>query len=96
MPRIANRLDNFTESVIREMTRVANLHGAINLPQGFPDFPPAAAQEALDGNYHKVSWLLQNSKRPPAYFYTIRDFWSKRTKPYAKLKRTPSFIVHFL
>ncbi len=63
MPKIANRLDNFTESVIREMTRVANLHGAINLSQGFPDFPPpaslvAAAQEALEGDYHQyaITW----------------------------------------
>ncbi|MFZ0547258.1 MAG: aminotransferase class I/II-fold pyridoxal phosphate-dependent enzyme [Candidatus Promineifilaceae bacterium] len=63
MPQIANRLDNFTESVIREMTRVANRHGAINLSQGFPDFPPpaalvAAAQEALDGDYHQyaITW----------------------------------------
>lgn len=63
MPQIANRLDNFTESVIREMTRVANLHGAINLSQGFPDFPPpsalvAAAQEALEGDYHQyaITW----------------------------------------
>jgi aminotransferase len=45
------------------MTRVANLHGAINLSQGFPDFPPpatlvAAAQEALDGDYHQyaITW----------------------------------------
>ena len=35
----ANRARSFTESVIREMTRVANQHGAINLAQGFPDFP---------------------------------------------------------
>jgi aspartate/methionine/tyrosine aminotransferase len=63
MPKIANRLDHFTESVIREMTRVANQHGAINLSQGFPDFaPPAelvtAAQNALEGDYHQyaITW----------------------------------------
>src|SRR5688500_12456222 len=63
MPQIANRLDNFTESVIREMTRVANQYGAINLSQGFPDFaPPAelveAAKKALDGEYHQyaITW----------------------------------------
>jgi len=33
------KASSFTESVIREMTRLANLHGAINLGQGFPDFP---------------------------------------------------------
>jgi aspartate/methionine/tyrosine aminotransferase len=63
MPQIANRLDNFTESVIREMTRVANQYGSINLSQGFPDFaPPAelveAAKKALDGEYHQyaITW----------------------------------------
>ena len=35
----ARRTRTFTESVIREMTRVAQQHGAINLAQGFPDFP---------------------------------------------------------
>jgi aminotransferase len=40
MPKISNRLDNFTESVIRRMTRIANQYNAINLSQGFPDFDP--------------------------------------------------------
>jgi aminotransferase len=34
----ANRVSFFTESVIREMTRLANQHGAINLAQGMADF----------------------------------------------------------
>ena len=60
MPQIAERLNGFTESVIREMTRVADAHGAINLAQGFPDFDPpkelvAAAKAALDGDYHQYS-----------------------------------------
>ena len=45
--RTARRTHGFTESVIREMTRVAHEHGAINLAQGFPDFPaPDALKEA--------------------------------------------------
>ena len=63
MPRTAARLENFTESVIREMTRVCNLHQAINLSQGFPDFsPPAklleAAHQALKGDFHQyaITW----------------------------------------
>lgn len=32
--------ERFTESVIREMTRLCDAHGGINLAQGFPDFPP--------------------------------------------------------
>ncbi len=63
MPAIARRLNNFTESVIREMTRVANKYNAINLSQGFPDFDPPlelvkAAKKALDDGFHQyaVTW----------------------------------------
>ena len=35
----ARRTATFTESVIREMTRIATMHQAVNLAQGFPDFP---------------------------------------------------------
>ncbi len=63
MSETAQRLEGFTESVIREMTRVADEHGAINLSQGFPDFSPPpelvqAAHRALDGDYHQyaVTW----------------------------------------
>ena len=37
--RVSRKAGQFTESVIREMTREAMRHGAINLSQGFPDFP---------------------------------------------------------
>lgn len=44
----ASRVGRFTESVIREQSRVALLHGAINLAQGFPDFdPPRELVDAL-------------------------------------------------
>ena len=59
----AIRTKTFSESVIREMTRVANEHGAINLAQGFPDFPmPAEMKEAAcaaihaDINQYAVTW----------------------------------------
>jgi aminotransferase len=60
---LSGRVEHFTESVIREMTRQAMLHGAINLSQGFPDFPaPAAvklaAQDAVAGdvNQYAITW----------------------------------------
>jgi aspartate/methionine/tyrosine aminotransferase len=63
MPQTADRLANFTESVIREMTRVANQYGAINLSQGFPDADPppevlAAGQKAMAEGPHQyaVTW----------------------------------------
>jgi aspartate/methionine/tyrosine aminotransferase len=59
----AARVGRFTESVIREMTRLADDHGAINLAQGFPDFDPpeelmAAAKRAVDEGYNQypVTW----------------------------------------
>src|SRR2546430_2226004 len=59
----AIRTSTFTESVIREMTRIANLHEAVNLAQGFPDFPmPEPMKEAActainaDINPYAVTW----------------------------------------
>lgn len=40
MRELSNRTAKFTDSIIRYMTRVANEYNAINLSQGFPDFPP--------------------------------------------------------
>ena len=63
MARTSRRTAVFTESLIREMSRVAARHGAINLAQGFPDWdPPAAlidaAKAAMDAHRHQyaVTW----------------------------------------
>src|SRR3954447_23107175 len=42
----SKKATQFTESVIREMTRLNHLYGGVNLSQGFPDFP--APQEIKD------------------------------------------------
>ena len=48
MPQLSNRVNTFTDSVIRRMTRISDEYGAINLSQGFPDFdPPKAMLDAL-------------------------------------------------
>lgn len=59
----ARRTVTFTESVIREMTRIAHQHEAINLAQGFPDFPmPAPMKDAAcaaiqgDINQYAITW----------------------------------------
>ena len=59
----AKRTHGFTESVIREMTRLAGQHGAVNLSQGYPDFPaPDAVKDAAcaaildDINQYAVTW----------------------------------------
>ena len=63
MPRTSQRTAVFTESLIREMSRVAAQHGAINLAQGFPDWDPpaelvAAGRAAMDAGRHQyaVTW----------------------------------------
>jgi len=64
---VSARTERFTESVIREMTRQAMLHDAINLAQGFPDFAAPeeikrAAQQAIaaDINQYAITWGAQN------------------------------------
>ena len=59
----SRKATQFTESVIREMTRLNQIHGGVNLSQGFPDFPaPAAVKEAAcaainaDINQYAVTW----------------------------------------
>jgi aminotransferase len=59
----SSRTHHFTESVIREMTRLALRHGAVNLAQGFPDFGAPeplkqAARQAIadDFNQYSITW----------------------------------------
>src|SRR4030081_2346777 len=66
-PFLSDKVEHFTESVIREMTRQAMQYDAVNLAQGFPDFSaPAeikrAAQEAIaaDINQYAITWGAKN------------------------------------
>jgi len=70
MPEIGNRTNNFTESVIRMMTRIANQYDAINLSQGFPDFdPPEAILKALERvslngpHQYSITWGAANFRK---------------------------------
>ena len=76
----ARRTHGFTESVIREMTRVADRHGAVNLAQGFPNFPAPgvlkdAARRAIaeDVNQYAVTWGAPRLRRLLAAKYE-RDY----------------------
>ncbi|HEY7477111.1 MAG TPA: aminotransferase class I/II-fold pyridoxal phosphate-dependent enzyme [Actinomycetota bacterium] len=78
--RPSGKSSSFTESVIREMTRLADLHGAINLGQGFPDFPaPAEVKEAAiraiadDHNQYPVTWGVPAFRQAIAEKYA-RDY----------------------
>ncbi len=62
-PTLSPKVECFTESVIREMTRLAQLYGAVNLAQGMPDFPaPGEIKEAAcqaiaaDINQYAITW----------------------------------------
>ena len=63
MNRISAKAESFTESVIREMNRLAVEAGAVSLAQGFPDFPApqelkeaAAAALFADVNQYAITW----------------------------------------
>ena len=64
---LSDKVSQFTESVIREMTRQAMLCGAVNLAQGFPDFAApveikTAARDAIekDVNQYAITWGAKN------------------------------------
>ena len=67
MKRLSVRTDEFTDSVIRRMTRISNKYGAVNLSQGFPDFePPKEILDRLaqvskeDFHQYSITWGAQN------------------------------------
>ena len=67
MPSLSDRTANFTDSVIRRMTRISNQYGAVNLSQGFPDFePPEEILKRLaevtreDFHQYSTTWGAQN------------------------------------
>ena len=74
--QLAQRTEGFTESVIREMTRLVQLHGGINLAQGFPNFPAPealkdAAKRAIDAdvNQYAITWGSPSLRRALARTY---------------------------
>ena len=75
----SRKASQFTESVIREMTRLSQMYGGVNLSQGFPDFPaPAAVKEAAcaainaDVNQYAVTWGARPLREAVAREFTRR------------------------
>jgi aminotransferase len=84
--RISRKASRFTESVIREMTREAMKYGAVNLSQGYPDFPAPedikrVAMQAIanDVNQYAITWGAKD----------FRDAIAKKTKWYLGLNIDP-------
>ena len=83
---VSNKASRFTESVIREMTREALKHGAVNLSQGFPDFPAPEdikrrAMQAIadDVNQYAITWGARD----------FREAIARKTEWYLGLKIDP-------
>lgn len=67
MYELSKRTSNFSDSVIRRMTRIANKYDAVNLSQGFPDFAPPkeitdrlAEVAKMGPHQYAITWGAQN------------------------------------
>ena len=87
------RTADFTESVIREMTRLTAVHDGINLAQGFPNFPaPAALKDAAkraidaDTNQYAITWGAKSLR--DALSKTYADLYGMRVDPETMLTVT--------
>ncbi len=85
-PPVATITESFTESVIREMTRLTLLHGGVNLSQGFPDFAaPEKVKEAAvaairaDLNQYAITWGAKN----------LREAIAEKASRYNKIAAHP-------
>lgn len=86
MPSLSTRTADFTDSVIRRMTRISLKYGAINLSQGFPDFDPPReitdrlAEVALQGPHqYALTWGAQN----------FREALAKKQEHFSGMKVDP-------
>ena len=86
MRELSSKTANFTDSVIRRMTRVSLRYGAINLSQGFPDFdPPAEITDRLEQvaksgpHQYALTWGAQN----------FREALAKKQEHFSGMKLDP-------
>ncbi len=89
----ATRTHGFTESMIRGMTRLANQHGAINLAQGFPNFPcPTVLKDAAanaihaDINQYAITWGAKHLRDAIARKYA--DWYGMAVNPETEITVT--------
>lgn len=86
MKELSKRTADFTDSVIRRMTRVSNQYGAVNLSQGFPDFDPPKEitdrlREVAEEGPHQyaLTWGAQN----------FREALAKKQEHFSGMKINP-------
>lgn len=86
MRELSSRTSKFTESVIRQMTRIANECDAINLSQGFPDFdPPKAILDRLA----EVAYTGPHQYQVCAGAKAFRDAVAKKFEHFSGMKIDP-------
>ena len=90
MPRTSLRTARFSESLIREMSRVAARHGAINLAQGFPDWDPpadlvAAGRAAMDAGRHQYAVTWGSPELREALAETVGRYTGRPVDPATEL-----------
>src|SRR5437016_3432241 len=90
--RVSRKASQFTESVIREMTREAMKYGAVNLSQGFPDFAAPedikrVAMQAIadDVNQYAITWGAKD----------FRDAIAKKTTWYLRFEVDSETEINF-
>ena len=96
MPELSRRVQTFTDSVIRRMTRINNMTpGSINLSQGFPDFDPPqeildALKEAAEHGPHQysITFGAKNFRDALAEMYTKK--FAREIDPEKDLRRDGS------
>lgn len=87
MKQLSRITETFTESVIREMTRVSDMNDGINMSQGFPDFEsPVAIKEAA------IAAINANHNQYPVTFGEpeLREAVSKKAFAYNKIQCNPA------
>ncbi len=82
----SRRVERFTESVIRQMTRLCEAYGAVNLAQGFPDFDPpsavkTAASRAIQQGYNQYSTTYGSTRLRKAIARKVRSYNHVRCSP---------------
>ena len=86
MPELSHRVQTFTDSVIRRMTRISDEVGAINLSQGFPDFdPPKAILDRLA----EVAYTGPHQYQVCAGAKAFRDAVAKKFEHFSGMKIDP-------
>src|SRR5215472_1621296 len=86
----SKRASGFTESVIREMTRLCQQYGAVNLAQGFPDFDPPVSVKRAAAKAISEGW---NQYSIPYGTANLRNAIARKVEDYNKIDCSPDDVT---